>query len=311
MTEISREQLIEMFTTMPLPKTVPELRGMLAQMADMFNADLPEVGAFHEGVLLREIGGVKVTADIVVPKGNDPHPVLIYFHGGGWVSGNPISHRKLCMQFAEAGFLTINVDYRLAPENPYPAAVEDCTFAVHWVRQNAAHYGGDASRLALGGDSAGGNLAAAVSVALAEEGLIDKVKAALLIYGVYNFKAALQGRSDPEPVSLNSEDIRMIAYAYLGKNPPDSLLIHPHISPLFGVRAEAFPPSFIIVGTLDPLVSQSRDMAQALKRAGVEHELHVIEGMPHAFLQMSPLPECGQAIEQACRFLAKHVANPS
>lgn len=311
MVELSREQLIEMFTTQPLPKSVPELRAMLAQMEALFNTDLPEVGAFHEGVLLREIDGARVTADIAVPKGSGPHPVLVYFHGGGWVSGSPSTHRKLGRQFAEAGFLTLNLDYRLAPEYPYPAAVEDGLLAVRWAEQNAARYGGDASRLAVGGDSAGGNLAAAVSVALAEEGQAQKVKAALLIYGVFNLKAALQEPSGVSPISLNPEDLRMMAWAYLGEDLPESLLIHPRVSPALGVQAGAFPPSFLVAGTLDPLLPQSQEMARALQRAGVEHELRVFESMPHAFLQMSSLPECGQGIELACQFLRRYLAVPS
>jgi acetyl esterase len=129
------------------------------------NQNLPEIGATHDDLEIRP--GLKV--DVAVPKGSGPHPVVVYLHGGGWVAGSTKSHRKLAMQFAEAGFLTINVDYRLAPEHPFPAPLDDCIFAVKWASENAHRWNGDASRLAVGGDSAGGNLTAAAVTSLAVE----------------------------------------------------------------------------------------------------------------------------------------------
>jgi acetyl esterase/lipase len=91
-------------------------------------------------------------ADIAVPKGAGPHPVVIYLHGGGWAFGSPTSHRKLGMQFAEAGYLTIVLDYRLAPEHPFPAALEDTMFAIGWAADNVRRWNGDGRRIAIGGD---------------------------------------------------------------------------------------------------------------------------------------------------------------
>src|SRR5215472_11686995 len=127
----------------PIPTDVQGLRAAMDTFAPLINSNPPEIGALH--------------------------PVVVYLHGGGWIGGSPKTHRKLGMQFADAGYLTINVDYRLAPEHPFPAGLEDCIFAVKWAGQNAKRWNGYAARLAVGGDSAGGNLTAASLTALAAE----------------------------------------------------------------------------------------------------------------------------------------------
>src|SRR4029453_6534548 len=115
-------------------------------------------------------------------EGAGPHPVVIYLHGGGWAFGSPASFRKLGMQFAEAGCLTINLDYRLAPEHPFPAALEDAIFAIGWASENARRWNGDGRRIAIGGDSAGANLAFSAIAASAPERR-SPVQAAVLFYG--------------------------------------------------------------------------------------------------------------------------------
>ncbi len=159
-TEQDREFLKQLAGFKP-PESVAELRAALDTFAPMLNADAPEIGALAKDVELRP----RLAADIAVPKGAGPFPVIVYLHGGGWVAGSPRTHRKLAMQFAERGYLCINVDYRLAPENPFPAPLDDCVFAIKWAGRNAARWNGDARRIAVGGDSAGGNLTAAAPAA--------------------------------------------------------------------------------------------------------------------------------------------------
>ena len=151
------------------------------ELAVVYNQDLPAIGALEENVELR--AGLR--ADVAVPKRPGPHPVAIYLHGGGWAFGSPVSFRKLGMQFAEAGYLTIILDYRLAPEHPFPAALEDTVFAIGWAADNARRWNGDGRRIAIGGDSAGANLAASAITSSASE-LRALVRAALLFYGVYD-----------------------------------------------------------------------------------------------------------------------------
>src|SRR5258708_10521996 len=138
----------------PIPTDVMGLRQAMDTFAPMMNSNPPEIGAFHEDVEIRP----GLTADVAVPKGTGPHPVVVYLHGGGCIGGSPKTHRKLGMQFAEAGYLTINVDYRLAPEDPFPAGLDDCVDAVKWAGDNAKRWNGDASPPAIGGGSSLGNV---------------------------------------------------------------------------------------------------------------------------------------------------------
>src|SRR4051794_906098 len=157
------------------------------ELAVVYNQDLPAIGALEENVELR----ARLRADIAVPKLTGPHPVMVYLHGGGWAFGSPASFRKLGMQFAEAGYRTIILDYRLAPEHPFPAAFEDTLFAVQWARDNARRWNGDGARIAIGGDSAGGNLSLSALAAGPSE-LRAVLRAAVLFYGCFDFAAAAE-----------------------------------------------------------------------------------------------------------------------
>jgi acetyl esterase len=288
------KNFIEMLAKAPVPKSIAELRAMMDGFTPMMNQNPPEIGALHEDVELRS--GLR--ADIAVPKGAGPHPVLVYLHGGGWVTGSPKTHRKLGMQFADAGYLTINVDYRLAPEHPFPAGLDDCVFAIKWAGQNAAKYKGDQKRIAVGGDSAGGNLTAASVAALGAENYSGtKPGAALLIYGLFDFPKQLEAAGD-NPMILE------MTRAYAGSGYPE-VLKDPRVSPIFAVKPFALPPCFIICGTADPLISDSRAMAEALTRADIRHELHIYQDMPHGFLQMDVLAGCRDGFAKMVDFLKR------
>jgi acetyl esterase/lipase len=288
-------EFLKALAAAPIPSGIPELRQMMETFIPMMNQDPPEIGALHENVAV----SAGVTADVAVPKGAGPHPVVVYLHGGGWVAGSPKTHRKLGMQIAEAGFLTINVDYRLAPEHPFPAGLDDCVAAIKWAGENARRWNGDSARLAVGGDSAGGNLTAAALTSLAAEGYAGpKPRAALLIYGVYDFPAVIARAG-------NEMGIDGMARAYAGGAPYPAILDDPRVSPLRAVKPGALPPSFVVVGSADPLLPESQSMAAALKRADIKHELHVFDEMPHGFLQMSILSDCLEAQRRMFDFLRR------
>jgi acetyl esterase/lipase len=215
------------------PQNVAELGRMLASFAPVLNADPPEVGRVHRSVPVRDVGDARVTADIIEPKTAGLHPVLVYLHGGGFVAGNPASHHKLACRFAEAGFLVVNVDYRLAPEAPFPAALDDCVHATRWTARVAERYGGDPSRLAVAGDSAGANLAAAAAGELARDVDAPRISALLLFYGVLDIVAL---KREPLPKSKDPlfapGVIDMLIDAYLGPNPPAELVADPRVSPI-------------------------------------------------------------------------------
>jgi acetyl esterase len=280
----------------PIPTDVKGLRQAMETFTPMMNQNPPEIGAFHEAVELRP----GLTADVAVPKGKGPHPVVVYLHGGGWIGGSPRTHRKLGMQFAEAGYLTINVDYRLAPEHPFPAGLDDCVYAVKWTGENAKRWNGDASRLAVGGDSAGGNLTAATVTSLAAEKYSGpRPKAVLLIYGLFDFPAMLKKES-------NAAALEEMVKAYAGAGYP-SILEDPRVSPLRAVKPGALPPSFIICGTADTLLPETNAMADGLKRADIRHEVAIFEDMPHGFLQMDVLSGCRQGLDKMFDFLRRTI----
>ncbi|HKV56140.1 MAG TPA: alpha/beta hydrolase [Candidatus Binataceae bacterium] len=263
-----------------------------------WNANPPAIGALHQNVELR----AGLNADIAVPKGNGPHrphPVALYLHGGAWMSGSAETHRKLGMRFAEQGYLTINLNYRLAPENQFPAGFDDCLFAAKWAAQNAGRWNGDSSRMLMAGDSAGANLTAAVLVALSNDSNAPKFRAAGLIYGVFDFPSLIERSPARAPV----EDL---ARLYLGGHYPEALK-DARVSPLRAIKAGALPPCFVICGTADALLPESRLVASALREAGIECDLQEIDDMPHAFMNMEDLAGCREGHRMMFDFLHSHV----
>ena len=300
----SVDVLTQLFANDP-PKDALGMRRMLDVFAGMMNGDLPEVGALHEAVLVREVDGTRVTADVIVPKGDGPHPVLVYLHGGGWVCGSPVTHRKLAHRFAEAGYLVFNVDYRLAPEHPFPAPFEDCVHAIQWAAEQASRYGGDASRLAVGGDSAGANLTAASVAALADQPGAPVISAALLIYGVFDF-AMMDAPAGDDPLAAMGADLMEIMVgSYLGAERPESVLRDPRVSPIH--VSEKLPPCHLVVGGADPLVAQQEALTKLLESHGTPHESVVVPDMPHGFAQMEMFPQARESIDRMVAFLRKHV----
>jgi acetyl esterase/lipase len=264
------------------------------ELATVYNDDLPAIGGLEENVELR--AGLR--ADVAVPKGASRHPVVIYLHGGGWAFGSPASFRKLGMQFAEAGYLTIMLDYRLAPEHPFPAALEDLIFAIGWTTDNARRWNGDGGRIAIGGDSAGANLAAGALASSAPE-LRALVRAALLFYGVFDLEATAE-RTKSE-LGLQQQLSTYVS----GKK---ALFDDPRVSPLKAVAPGMLPPCFIIgAGNDSWCLADSLALGQALSAVASPYELHVMEGMPHGFMQMSTLEGCRAAMRLMWEFLARNV----
>ena len=286
------------------PEDVEALRAALDTFTPLMNADLPEVGAYHDAVPIREIDGFQVTADVIVPEGNGPHPVLVYLHGGGWVAGSPKSHNKLAHRFAEGGVLVFNVDYRLGPEHPFPAAFDDSVHAIRWAADVASVYGGDSARLAVGGDSAGGNLTAAAVAALADEPDAPTVSAVLLIYAALDF-----ARMSDEVPGLDADTagglMEIMVGGYLGTADRERKVLDPRVSPIH--VAEKLPPAHIVCGTADTLIEHAAELAEKLSAAGKPFERHDIEGMPHGFMQMEMLPPTLDCIERMRGFLRQHI----
>ena len=225
-----------------MPSSAHEMRKLLERFGGLLNQELPEVGAFCEAVPV----GDGVVTDVIVPQGDPPHPVLVYFHGGGWICGSPATHRKLGYRFAEAGFLVLSVDYRLAPEHPFPIPFDDCVTAIRWAHAECGRWGGDPERLFVGGDSAGANLSAAAAAALAEDPA--RPKAALLIYGLFDFSAFGGGGASeltaalPVPGGDGEKLVELMVGSYLGPEPErQAVMADPRVSPIYA--ADRLPPS--------------------------------------------------------------------
>ena len=287
-------QILQRMPTWNPAGGITEQRRAWEELATGYNLDLPVIGALEENIALRP--GLR--ADIAVPKGSSRHPLVIYLHGGGWAFGSPASFRKLGMQFAEAGYLTVILDYRLAPEHPFPAALEDVSFAIEWARDNARRWNGDGGRIVIGGDSAGANLALSALTSGSHE-LRALVRAAVLFYGAYDLTAtAKRTRSIP--------GLQQQLSTYVGGT--ERLLDDPRVSPLTAAALVKLPPCFIIGAGEDTwCLADSLTLAQVLSAASNPYELHVLEGMPHGFMQMSALDGCRAAMGLMWGFLARNV----
>jgi acetyl esterase len=233
-----------------------------------------------------------------------PRPVLVYFHGGGWVIGDLETHDGTVRALAAAsGMTAVSVDYRLAPEDPFPAAVDDCLAAVRWVAnpENAAELGIDPARLAVGGDSAGGNLAAVVAQQLRDDG--PAVGFQLLVYPVTD--ARLSHPSIDENADgylLTKADMVWFRGHYLGDDGWTDRLVSPLLAP-----DDAFvglPPALVITAEYDPLRDEGEAYAERLRAAGVAAMATRYDGVIHGFFSMGDIvPEGKAAIDEAAEAL--------
>ena len=285
-----------------VPKDINDFRNILEEGIESTgaNKNLPNIGNFLTEVEISKKEDHSLTTDIHTPKGEGPFPMLVYFHGGGWISGSPKSHRKICHRFAEAGFLVFNVDYALAPENPFPQGFDECCESIRWVVANAAKYKGDSNRLSVGGDSAGGNLTAACAASLADDSEVD-IKKILLIYGVFDFLS--MGETSDVLVDTDTDlMMEMMVGSYLGPEHDEAVLSDPRVSPIH--VSDKLPPTHILCGTLDGLMVGSKLLAEKLNSQGIENEEFYYENMPHGFLHFEDFfPESRQAIDRMVAFL--------
>jgi acetyl esterase len=293
--------LLDAMRAAPPPASIPEMRTQLEAFIAFVNSGMPEVARHVAGI--RVADGVSV--DVLVPNGKPPFPVLVYLHGGGWSIGSPTSHARLTRELAcAASALVVSVDYRLAPEHPFPHPLDDCAAAIRWAVANAREYGGDPQRLAVGGDSAGGNLTAAALTSAVRD---LPVRAALLLYGAFDVASVASdyrvfAPTDDPVLPEHTARLMLEAYISSGVDPRD-----PRVSPV-NADLRSFPPSFLIVGAADPLLGETLEFARRLAASGVEIDARVFAGMPHAFMQLPMLDECGQAIALAGAFLHSRLA---
>jgi acetyl esterase len=234
-------------------------------------------------------------------------PALVYFHGGGFVFGNLDTHDAVCRALAkQSGAVVISVDYRLSPEDKFPAAVEDSYAVTRWAAANAERLGIDERRITVGGDSAGGNLATVVAMRCRDAGG-PALASQLLIYpvtDVSSFETASH-RELAEGYFLTRAAMDWFIGHYL---PSNDLTRHPEVSPLLAPDLSRLPPALVITAEFDPLRDEGEAYAQRLRQAGVPVTLTRYPGMIHGFVSMRGVLAGGrQAIREAAEYIQQAV----
>jgi acetyl esterase len=233
--------------------------------------------------------------------GGEPLPVIAYLHGGGWVFMGIETHDRICRRLANAtGALVVSIDYRLAPEHPFPAALDDCEAAVAWLAEHAGDVGGNPRRLAVAGDSAGGNLAAAVALRAAAAG--PAVAAQVLVYPVTDAGQDTESYRDlATGYLLTAEDMAFFWECYLGVDgdPHDAFA-----APLQAADLSGLPPTLVLTAEYDPLRDEGEAYARRLDGFDVPVEWHRYDGVTHGFLGMDALvPAADEAMARIAAFL--------
>jgi acetyl esterase len=235
-------------------------------------------------------------------KNNGVAPCLVFYHGGGWVIGDLDSHDVVCRKLAHEGeLIVISIDYRLAPEHKFPAAVDDAIAALKWVASNAKELGVDATRIMVGGDSAGGNLAAVVALA-ARDGEGPKLAGQVLIYPATDFAMKHPSHTEPETsILLTHSVIKWFCNHYLN-GPAD--IDNWQASPARAKTLAGLPPAYLLTAGADPLRDEGDEYAARLKQAGVPVTYKHFPGQFHGFFTMGKLlPQANIAVSEIAAWL--------
>ncbi len=279
--EARRAYLERRFYTQPPPPTVGEVRA------------------------LQTPGGVPLR--LYRPPQPGVLPVLVYFHGGGWTIGDLDSHDVLCRQLClGSGAAVVSVDYRLGPEHRFPAAVDDCLQATRWLQAQAQALGLDAVRLAVGGDSAGGNLAAVVAISLRLAGAPPPAFQ-LLIYPATDMRAVAPSHvSNGQGYLLTADSIAYYRGHYIAD---EAQWADWRASPLLAPDLSGLPPALVLTAGFDPLRDEGRQYADALSAAGNRVQYVCYERQVHGFITMGAvLDEARSAVALCAAVLKEHLA---
>jgi acetyl esterase/lipase len=253
------------------------------------------------------VDGGEITVRLYAPAGVGPHPVLVFYHGGGWVIGDLYTHDGLCRSIVNAaGCAVASVDYRLAPEFKFPAAVEDSYAALKWVAANGPRLGLDTVRLAVGGDSAGGNLAAVMAL-LSRDRRGPRILLQVLVYPVTNYDFGTGSYAENATgYVLTTEDMRWFWRHYLSREEQGQEIT---ASPLRAKSLADLPPALVMTAGCDPLRDEGEAYAARLRDAGVPVTLTQYPGMFHGFLRMTRiLDQARAALDEVATALRKALA---
>lgn len=242
------------------------------------------------------------------PDVSAPAPLLVFFHGGGFVVGNIDTHDGLCRKIChDAAIHVLSVDYRLAPEHPAPAAADDCVAAFRWAREHSAELGADPSRIGVGGDSAGGTLSALVALRARDEGFWPPTLQ-VLIYPGLDLTAQTRSRQlFSKGFFLTQRDIAWFVELYLrgSELPPEDA----HVSPLRAADLTGLAPALVLTAGFDPLRDEGNEFAAALRSAGVSVDHRQFDSLTHGFASIAPFGgDSARALSETISAIRAHLS---
>ncbi|MGX1324737.1 acetyl esterase [Bradyrhizobium sp. USDA 377] len=302
----------------PFPQlTAMQARADFDASSPLLDVDPPALGYEHR-LSLPTRDGAMIEARLyasTAPSDRSPMPVLLYMHGGGFVVGSLDSHQPLCRGLAEdSGAAVLSVGYRLAPEHKFPTAFEDSVDALAWIGREGRAIGLDARRVAVGGDSAGGTLAAALAIeARTNGGLPQPVLQVLAYPGLSSRQTSASYERYGSGHLLERSTVDWFLQQYLrDESDRDDW----RFAPLAANDLSGLAPAFVVLAEFDPLVDEGRAYAARLEAAGVPVDLHVYPGMIHEFLRMGNVvadalqarAAIGQALARAFRAVGERAA---
>ena len=302
--EASRALLAILAEHNPSPgMSVEAIRANAAALGRRVQGDPPWIDAVHE-VSIRGPDGGALNLRLYRPAGPDGRGALLWLHGGGFTTGNLDTHDTLCRRLAAgASVPVLSVDYRLAPEHRFPAALDDTIAALEWLATEGRHAGIDTTRLAIGGSSAGGNLAAAAALHARDAGGPPIVRQ-VLVYPALDASQSQSSHSrDLHGAQLTSSMMRTYWCHYSG---PDRDLRTPLLSPLWAPSLAGLPTTSVVVAEIDPLRDEVDMYAARLRESGVAVETRTWRGVMHGFFgQAGVLPKAIEAQRFVCDALAR------
>ncbi len=267
--------------------SLEDLTGITPEVVRYYYESVSRPGPEVHSVEDKEIQeGIPIR--IYRPKeSSEPLPVIVYFHGGGWVIGSLNTHDETCRSMANAiGVVVVSVDYRLAPEHPFPAAPQDCYAATCWVAENAQELGIDPSRLVVAGDSAGGNLAAVVAQIAREEKKPEIIFQALIYPAVdIDLDRWPSYEENANAPILTTTSMKWFLQHYVGTT---LLTNDPLAAPIRAKDFSGLPPCYIATAEFDPLRDEGMAYANVLAEAGVTVEAKCFDGLVHGFSSLAP-----------------------
>jgi acetyl esterase len=258
--------------------------------------ELAPVARVENRVIPGPAGDIPVR--LYTPEGTGPFPILVYFHGGGWVSGNLDTHDIGCRRFCRgANCLVLAVDYRLPPEYKFPIGLEDGYAATCWIAASAAQFRGDPTRIAVGGDSGGGNFAAVVALMCRDRGG-SSLLFQLLLVPVMDFRITTLSWRDYDGYMATREEFLIARDFYLSNEEEQS---HPYAAPSLAPDLHGLPPALVITAECDPMRDGGEQYGQRLLEAGVPATISRYDGMVHGFMGMRAVvpAQADQALAEA------------